>query len=89
MVVKVEFQGDIRRLRFNIDKAAVPLTWVDELQKVVCAQYGLGAESKFDLKYYDAEGDLCTLVEKTLSDAFKVHAGASGVALKVVVVAKV
>jgi dynein heavy chain len=79
-VVKLDFQGDIRRLRINISTS-----FVKDLQTKASAAYGWDSSAKVVMKYYDDEGDLCTLTKETVADAFALQASASAIALKLVV----
>lgn len=86
-LVKVDFQGNVMRLRLNISKkhTSIYRSFVEDLQKMVAASYGWDSSATFSLKYYDDEGDLCTLTKETAADALALQAGASG-ALKLVVI---
>lgn len=83
-IVKVDFQGDIRRLPINIPGHRY---FVDDLQKVISTAYGWDSQKTFVMKYYDDEGDLCTLVDVTVDDALALQSKTSSVELKLVVVA--
>jgi len=64
--LKIELQGDIRRLKsWPAEGAEQTYT---ELQAMVCEAFGLPAET-LHLQYRDDEGDLCMLGEATLPDA--------------------
>merc|ERR1719456_281144 len=87
-IVKVDFLGDIRRFRFNIPKehTRISRSFVDDLQRKVCTAYGWDSQVTFVMKYYDEEGDLCTLTNFTAIDALALQAKASGNVLKFVVI---
>jgi len=64
--LKVELQGEIRRLKGWPAEGAEPA--YKELQILVCEAFRLPGGS-LHLQYRDDEGDLCTLEEATLPDA--------------------
>lgn len=64
LILKVEFEGDLRR--FRIQKSPDVVRCWETIREVVRAGFGLGHD--FLLKYRDEEGDECTLVSATLPD---------------------
>jgi dynein heavy chain len=82
-IVKLDFQGDMRRLRINISTS-----FVKDVQAKAFAAYGWDSAATVVMKYYDDEGDLCTLTNETVADAFALQASASAIALKLVVEVK-
>jgi len=67
--LKIELQGEVRRLRGWPELEAEPS--VEALRTAVCKLFDLDLEQKqvLALKYHDDDGDLCTLVEASLPDA--------------------
>lgn len=72
--LKIDFEGDVRRLRGWPDNEAVPT--MESLQSAIALLFdlNLAQQDQLSLKYIDEEGDLCTLVEPTLKDALQIAA---------------
>eukprot|EP00927_Polykrikos_kofoidii_P079519 TRINITY_DN7629_c0_g1_i1.p1 TRINITY_DN7629_c0_g1~~TRINITY_DN7629_c0_g1_i1.p1 ORF type:complete len:337 (+),score=55.80 TRINITY_DN7629_c0_g1_i1:67-1077(+) len=80
-VLKVDLDGDIRRTRDwpNENDALAAGTNVVFVKRVVRRLFGLCEDESLQLKYRDDEGNLCTLVDETLSDALVLASCRGGV----------
>jgi hypothetical protein len=69
LTLKVRLDGDTRRARVAWATGACPARVLGEIRSAVQRVFGTSLEgADFVLKYFDADGDACTLVEATLDD---------------------
>jgi len=68
LTVKFSLGGDFRRTR-------VEATSAEALRRAAQEAYGQELSAGFDLKYYDDDGDLCTLTSPTFPDFAELNAG--------------
>lgn len=73
LVLKVDFEGDLRRFRLKAGEDEVD-TW-NRLLQAVRSGFELPVDCGVTLKYKDDEGDLCTLARGTLADCISQAAG--------------
>lgn len=68
--LKVEFEGDLRRLRLKLPKDVSEGEKLQTIQEAIRHGFSWSEEENagVTLKYKDEEGDLCTLVEATVED---------------------
>jgi len=73
-LLKVTFGSDVRRLHVPPSDAPSGSEYV-RIKTIVENSFGLaiGPEPLHALKYYDEEGDLCTLLEDTIADFMDIH----------------
>mmetsp|Transcript_155709 Transcript_155709/g.275068 ORF Transcript_155709/g.275068 Transcript_155709/m.275068 type:complete len:459 (+) Transcript_155709:89-1465(+) len=67
-ILKVEFKGELRRLRVSLPKEASAGETFQTIQEAIKNGFGWNHDSEITLKYKDEEADLCVLVEETVED---------------------
>jgi len=73
-LLKVTFGGDVRRLHVQWCSNARVGEVFASLQRAIESGFGCTIDQAHVLKYYDSEGDFCTLVEDTVLDFLDISA---------------
>ncbi len=68
VALKIELDGDVRRFRIELPENADTESKLSLIESEVRLVYKLAEDAALILKYFDDEGDLCTLVQQTLTD---------------------
>jgi hypothetical protein len=67
-LLKVKFDGDIRRLQVELPNEASAADKLNALRSAVGACFGIDSMSVPTLKYKDDDEDMCTLIEASIED---------------------
>lgn len=68
MIIKVDLDGDVRRINMALSEDAIAAQKFDEIRAAVAQGFDMEETSLPVLKYRDEEGDMCTLVEASVED---------------------